>query len=343
MRLSPLSLGVPLAEVTRRDEASGDVLVESIHAGHLVVVGPGRRPVGPDAVTASGTTVASLGDPQALTYVRSAAKPLQTVAALGLLGARGDELSDTEVAVSWASHRGETRHLGAVRRLLERSGTLPEQLTCPPAVAEAEPGAVPTRIQHNCSGKHALFALAGREIGASRSSLLDRSGRLQQYLLDELARWMNIVAVGVDGCGAPAVAAPLSSLATAYAGLANLACGERVRDAGRAHPLLVGGEGRLESALLGAGVVAKVGAEGVYAVGWTAADGGNWALACKATDGSIRGVAAATIALLEGAGVVPPGTWSPPAPLGGGEPVGSVRVTAEVERLIGRLGDMAAR
>jgi L-asparaginase II len=342
-RSSSLPVGVPLAEVTRRDERSGDELVESLHHGHLVVIGPGTAPPGPGSVSAPWSTVASLGDPEVVTYVRSAAKPLQTVAALERLGTRADELSDAEVAVSWGSHRGEPRHLDAVSRLLARSGTAPEDLTCPPAVSEADPGAAPTPIQHNCSGKHAMFALAGSVAGTPRDRLLDRSGPLQAYLLQELAQRMNIVAVGIDGCGAPAVAAPLWSLATAYAALANLPWGRRVREAGRAHPLLVGGEGRLESALVATGVVAKVGAEGVYAVGWTASDGGDWALACKATDGSARGVAAATIAILEGAGVVPPGTWSPPPPLGGGVPVGRVRVSDQVLGVIECIGVAAAR
>lgn len=339
----PLSLGVPLAEVTRRDERSGEQIVESIHAGHLVIVGPGPAPSGPGSVTPSLTTRASAGDPQALTYVRSAAKPFQTIAALERIGNRGDELTGAEVAVSWGSHRGEPRHLAAVMQLLARSGNGPEDLTCPAAVAEAEPGSVASRIQHNCSGKHAMFALVGSVIGTPREALLDRESALQQELLGELSKQMMVLAVGIDGCGAPAIAAPLWSLATAYAGLANLPRGQRVRDAGLAHPLLVGGEGRLESALLDAGVVAKVGAEGVYAVGWTAADGGSWALACKATDGSTRGVAAATITLLARLGVVPARTWSPPAPLGGGVPVGSVRATDIVDRIVASIGSDAAR
>ncbi len=342
-RTSPLSVGAPLAEVTRRDERSGDEFVESLHHGHLVVIGPGPTPPGPGSVPSPWSTVASLGDPEALTFVRSAAKPFQAVAALERLGARADELTDAEVAVSWSSHRGEPRHLEAVARLLARSDTTPDELTCPPAVAEADPGAAPTRIQSDCSGKHAMFALVGVASGTPRDALLDPSGRLQSYVLDELSQRMNVLAVGTDGCGAPAVAVPLWSLATAYAGLANLPWGRRVRDAGLAHPLIVGGEGRLETALLAAGVVAKSGAEGVYAAGWSAADGSDWGLACKATDGSARGVAAATIAVLEGLAVVPVGTWSSPPPLGGGAPVGQVRATSEVARIIARIGDAAAR
>ena len=102
-----------------------------------------------------------------------------------------------------------------------------------------------------------------------------------------------------------------------------------------AQPQLVGGEGRLESALLAAGVMAKVGAEGSYAVGWRDRDGRPGGLAVKAADGSTRGVAAAAIALLEQLGVVPEGVWEPPPPLGGGAPVGQVRAAPAVRRLAG--------
>ncbi|MFP4312410.1 MAG: asparaginase, partial [Nitriliruptoraceae bacterium] len=100
--------------------------------------------------------------------------------------------------------------------------------------------------------------------------------------------------------------------------------------------------GRLESALLAAGTVAKVGAEGVYGVGFVAADGTPLGLVVKAADGAPRGVAAAVAGVLEQAGVVPAGTWSPPPPLGGGRPVGEVRVTEPVRslatELAGRIG-----
>jgi transcriptional regulator with XRE-family HTH domain len=78
-------------------------------------------------------------------------------------------------------------------------------------------------------------------------------------------------------------------------------------------PLLVGGEGRLESALLAAGVVAKVGAEGVFAAGWRAADGTPRGLAVKAEDGADRAATVAAHAVLVAAGVVAADVWSPAA------------------------------
>lgn len=314
-----------VAEVTRHDGHAERV--ESRHRGHVVVVGP------------DGVELAH-GDPDLELFPRSALKPFQATACLEVLDEHGpvapDELTAAEVAVAWASHRGEQRHLDAVRRLLARSGTAPEGLTCPPALPEADmtwppasPGEPPTRLRYNCSGKHALFALAGRGLGLRGQSLLDPGGPLQQGVLATIADACGpVLGIGVDGCGAPAVVARLRGLADGYRRLVAEDRWRRVLEAGIAHPGLVGGQGRVESALLAAGVVAKVGAEGVYGAGWTE-DGRAHGIAIKAEDGQPRGVAVALVAVLAARGVVSPDVWSPPPVTGGGEVVGAVRA-AEV-------------
>lgn len=323
--------GPIVAEVTRRDVRTGIEHVESAHAAHLVVVGPDSE------------VVASCGEPHHPTFLRSTAKPVQATACLEVLDASGDPgtPSRAELAVAWASHRGEAVHLAAVRRLLRRSGTAATDLTCPPATAEADPGTAPSRLQHNCSGKHALFALAGARLGLCGAALLDPDAALQRRVLATLEDVFGPpLALGVDGCGAPAVAVPLASLAAGFASLAVEPRFARVRQAGLAHPDLVGGQGRLETALLAAGLVAKVGAEGVYGVGWLDAEQRRWGLAVKSVDGATRGVAAAISSLLTGVGVVPDGAWSPPPPLGGGRPAGVVRTTGEIARLVQELLDI---
>ena len=321
------SAAVHLAEVTRRDVRSSAQLVESSHAGHLVVCGPGGR------------TIAAVGDVDRTTYVRSAVKPLQAFACLQVLAEHGVAAPNPrELAVAWSSHRGEPEHLAAVTALLARSATPAEALTCPPAAPEDDPGAVPTRLRHNCSGKHALFALAGAALGVEGAALLDPDGPLQRRVLAVLAEVLGPpVAVGTDGCGAPAVAVPMRGLAVGFQQLLTDPRAAHVRHAGAAHPLLVGGQGRLESALNAAGVVAKVGAEGVYAAAWADADGRPWSLAIKAEDGALRGVAAVVAALLGSLGVIPAGTWEPPPPLGGGRPAGVVRPTGVVAEVVAEV------
>lgn len=304
-----------LAEVTRADVTDdGREVVESRHVGHLVVTG------------GDGEVIERLGDPDRVTFPRSATKPFQATACLELLGDAAAQLTPDEVAVSWASHRAEPVHVAAVRQLLERSGTSPDALTCPASAAEDDPGATPARLLHNCSGKHALFAFAGRTQGTPRDRLLEVDGPLQRVVLEVVADALGPAAsIGVDGCGAPAVAVPLVELGRAFAALAHEDRWQRVREAGQARPQLVGGRDRLESALLGAGLVAKIGAEGVFAAGWLAPDGSPRGLAVKAEDGAERAATVAAHAALVAAGAVAEDVWAPAPVLGGGRPVGRVR------------------
>lgn len=316
----------PFVEVTRTDRRTGNAEVESVHHGVLVVTGP------------DGAVLASIGDVQRRTFLRSTVKPFQAAACLASLAVSGPQPSPQEIAVACASHRAEPRHLDVVRRLLERSGTRPDELTCPPEVGPHDPTASPVRIRNNCSGKHALFALAGTEMGAARDTILDPDGALQSMVLQVLEDAVGPTdGVAIDGCGAPAVAAPLVQLARGYARLAVEERWTEVRDAMLAHPGLIGGEGRPESALLEEGVLAKPGAEGVFGASFTDARGGAYGIAVKSLDGASRASATALVGLLEAWGIVPVGTWTAPAPTGGGSPVGEVRVTPQVQELVATL------
>lgn len=314
-----------LVEVTRRDQRSGDEMVESRHAGTVVVVDDQGRVLG------------AVGDPNRVTFVRSAVKPFQAAACLQLIGDTV-ALTDEEIAVAWASHRAEPRHLDAVARLLERSGTSPDALTCPPATGEYDPAAPEERRRFNCSGKHALFALAGQMVGESGPELVDPDSRLQRHVLGAMAGWLGPAdAVAIDGCGAPAVAIPLVALARGFARLPQDDDFTAVVRAGLGFPGLVGGEGRAETALLAAGVVAKPGAEGVFGVTFTTTELGAVAAALKIEDGSGRAAAETAVALVRALGG-PAVDWQSPAPTGGGVPQGSVRATATILELARRCG-----
>jgi L-asparaginase II len=322
---------VPLVEITRRDvraidgHSGSEEIVESVHVGHLV------------AVDGEGATTHEAGNAELVIFPRSALKPLQATLCLELLDRAGVQLSSAETAIGWASHRAEPAQLTAVRDLLARGAIAEATLSCPRASVPDEPSATRSRIAHNCSGKHALFAVTAHALGlpGDPASLLAHDGPLQTLLLAGLEELLGPArAVGVDGCGAPALAVPLVAVARAFARLAAEDRFARVRNAGLAHPGLIGGYERgpggtlrplVDSALLGAGVVAKRGAEGVIAVGWCTADGTAGGITAKASDGSLRGVATAVVAHLEATGVVPQGTWREPAPQGGGLDAGLVR------------------
>jgi L-asparaginase II len=138
-------------------------------------------------------------------------------------------------------------------------------------------------------------------------------------------------AVGVDGCGAPLFAISLTGLARSFARIATAELGtaaHAVVSAMRAHPDLVAGTGRPATALMIGvpGLIAKDGAEG----GFAAALPDGRALAVKIDDGAQRAADRAVVAGLRLLGVSANvlEEWAELPVLGGGVPVGSVRVVA---------------
>ena len=93
-----------LAEVTR------DGRVESVHRGHVAVVMP------------AGEVVATLGDLETRTYMRSAAKPVQAMPLIESGAVEAFCFTDRELAVIMASHSGEQFHLDAVRSIQKKAG-----------------------------------------------------------------------------------------------------------------------------------------------------------------------------------------------------------------------------
>jgi L-asparaginase II len=306
---------VLLAQVTRNG------WVESVHTGHAVLVDPG------------GAVIRAWGRPQDPVLPRSSNKPLQ---AAGMVGA-GLDLQGAQLAVAAASHSGEAFHLDTVRAVLADGGLTEADLANTPAlpyapaaqVAWIRTGGGPTSLTQNCSGKHAAMLRTALVLGAPLDGYLDPDHPVQRAAAAGIERLSGeqIVATGVDGCGAPVAAISLVGLARAFSRmvLAGPQTPEgRVAQAMSAHPRHVGGTDRDVTLFMAAlpGAIAKDGAESVHA--FALPDGRAGAL--KVADGSERARAAVAVALLRHLGVDPAVVEvSGPAPiLGGGRPVGSV-------------------
>ena len=307
-----------VAEVVR----SG--LVESRHHGSVI------------GLDRDGTRVLSLGDVDVPVYPRSSLKPLQ---ALGMLRAGWRPDDDRQVALACASHSGEPEHVDVVRRILAAAGLdetaldntadLPLDRAAAHALIRAGGRADP--LHQNCSGKHAAMLATCVAAGWPTSSYRSPDHPLQLALRStvEDTAGETVAAVAVDGCGAPLFALSLAGLARAFALVAAAPEGAdepaQVAAAMRAHPFLVGGTGRDVTALMTEvpGLVAKDGAEGVYA----AALPDGRAVALKIDDGSGRARAPVMVAALERLGVRVEALAQLAAPpvLGHGEPVGSIR------------------
>lgn len=313
-----------LAEVVR----SG--FVEGTHHGSVVALRP------------DGSVALALGELDQPIFPRSSNKPLQAV---GLLEAGWQPASDEQLALATASHSGEPGHLSVVRTMLEgldgkgldALGT-PAQLPLDEAAAHAllASGLGGSPLTMNCSGKHAAMLLTCATRGWPLAGYLDPEHPVQQAIRATIERLAGetIGHIAVDGCGAPQHALTLPGLARAFS---RLATGDgplrRTTHAMRSCPWHVGGTGRDVTALMEAipGLVAKDGAEGVYAAGL--ADGS--AVALKIHDGASRARTPVLVAALRALGVDHPvlDQFASTVVLGGGRPVGEVRIAAELARL----------
>jgi L-asparaginase II len=266
-----------LAHVTR------DGVVESAHRGSVAVTAP------------DGRLLRAWGAADDPVFPRSSNKPLQAVAMLRA----GLELSAPHLALACASHSAQPFHLDGVRDMLAEAGLTEADLQNTPDLPYdpderdvwIAAGRVARPLAQNCSGKHAAMLATCRLNGWDLATYRDPGHPLQELMaatIEDLAG-EPVAATAVDGCGAPVMAVSLGGLARAFGRIAAAAPGTRealVADAMREHPVLVGGTRRDVTALmLGTpGLVAKDGAEAVYAAGLPDGRG----VALKIADGGQR-------------------------------------------------------
>jgi L-asparaginase II len=296
-------------------------IVESIHNGAIAVV------------DVTGKLVAWMGDPYAVTFLRSSAKPFQALPFLEYGGQAAFGFTPREIALACASHSGTDEHVAVVRSMQMKAGISEAELLCglhPPydeATAEAmrERKESPTPNRNNCSGKHtAMLAFThlnqtGSSDSAEALAYIDPNHPLQQQILHTFAEMCDVpvekVEVGIDGCSAPNFAVPLYNAALAYARLCDPQAGgvsgrarvdacHLITSAMMFNPDMVGGPGRFDTRLmeLSSGrLLVKGGAEGFQAIGIM--PGGRTSnspalgVAFKISDGDLRSRARPAVAL----------------------------------------------
>jgi L-asparaginase II len=285
----------PLIRVVRNG------LEESLHQGHVAVC------------DADGRLVAWAGEPDRVVFIRSCTKPVQAAVSLAAIG--DERLSSSQVAVMCSSHNGEQVHVRGVRSILRRAGLPEGSLRTPPArpqdASSARGVSRPAPIYHNCSGKHAGMLLASVRAGWPAGSYTSRGHALQRRVLGAVRSLTGEDPVlGIDGCGVPVHGVSLRAIATMYARLAQPdRTGDlapqvaRATAAMRAHPYLVGGRGRDDTAVMEAtdDVLMKEGAEALNCAASPAAGLG---VAVKIADGGYRAAGPATAHVLDRLGML---------------------------------------
>jgi L-asparaginase II len=255
-------------------------LIESRHRGHLA------------AVDGSGETVASLGSPDTVTFVRSSSKPFQALPVVTSGAADRFGFTEREVAIACGSHSGEAIHVETVQSMLGKIGLDESYLKCgvhepfSPDVARQliRDQKAPSVLQNNCSGKHAAMLALAKHLGAPVETYDEPANPVQQLIAKTVSDFSEVtienIAIGTDGCGLPVFGISVRSMALMYARLVSQpentdrqtreSC-KRVVKAMTDFPEMIGGtKNRLDTELIRAGrgrLISKIGAEGVYTVG----------------------------------------------------------------------------
>jgi L-asparaginase II len=290
-----------LIEVTRSDG------VESVHRGAAAVV------------DATGRLIAGWGDTQLPIFPRSAVKPLQALSLIESGAAAHFGLADEAIALACASHNGEAQHAAGVDRWLRHLGLSADALECgrqmpfseKASLALAEARQPATALHNNCSGKHMGFLATALHHGEQLGGYIAADHPVQRRVAETLAEMSDYDVMrspwGIDGCGIPVRALPLSALARAMARLARpdqgaptrAAASRRIFMAMAANAWLVAGTGRFDTLAMEAGAgrfIVKMGAEGVHVA---AIPGAGLGIAVKIDDGTRRAAEVAMAALLK--------------------------------------------
>jgi L-asparaginase len=253
-----------------------------------------------------GRALSMAGSPETATFVRSALKPFQALAVASSGALERYNLTDRDLAIICSSHQGTVEQARQVFNILWRCDVDPSALQCP-----IPPGRR-SRLEHNCSGKHAGMLAVCRQLNYPLSNYTQRNHPVQRLILGKIAELLRMPSEEIiyahDDCGAPTYFMQLVQMATLYALLAsgdNLDM-ERIVRAMTHHPVMVSGEGQFDTELmrLATGeLVSKAGAEGIQCV---ARVGEGLGLAIKVEDGAKRAKHAVAIHILKQMGWITP-------------------------------------
>ena len=262
----------PLFEVTR-----GDV-VESVHFGSIAVV------------DSNGKLIVSYGDPQAVAFLRSSAKPFQALPFVEGGGVEYYGFTPRELSLACASHEGSDLHVQTVEGIQKKVGLEESALQCGvhmPGDVDAFKSLImnnkaPTPNRNNCSGKHTAMLAYAKMRALPLENYLDLNHPIQQEILAAFAAMSRVpvsaIRLGTDGCSAPNFAIPLYNAALAIARLCDpgelsaeraSAC-RKITSAMTTHPEMISAYGEFDEQLMRAGngkIVCKRGAEGYQILG----------------------------------------------------------------------------
>lgn len=294
-------------------------LVESSHRGAIAIV------------NADGELCAGVGDESLVTFMRSTAKPIQALPLVASGAADRFGITTSELAVMVGSHSGEAIHTKQVSSILEKIGLNTSNLRCGvhlPSDWSAQTAIENSHesvLRNNCSGKHAGMLAQCVAGGYDETTYESPAHPVQQ----EIKRTFSLLAgidskkirIGIEACGVPVFGLSVAQMAQVYAKLVNpaglesklqAAC-RRIVAAMLDYPELVAGTtNRICTDIMrvaGRAVIAKAGAEAVYALGVLPCDlyPTGLGITFKIEDGSERAVSTVAVEILNQLGLLSDG------------------------------------
>jgi L-asparaginase II len=326
--------------------------VESIHRGHLVILD-------------GGESLFEIGEPETVTFFRSAAKALQLIPCITSGAAEHFNFGEREIALACASHSGEKIHTTLAAEMLEKAGLSEKDLKCGTHQPFHEPtlddmirrGEEPTQIHNNCSGKHTAMLAFAKFINADIATYEHTENPIQKEILETVSLFsetpVDEIKLAVDGCCAPNFALSVKAMARSFVKLVNPpesfdeklkdAC-EKIVEAKTKFPELVGGTERLDTLLMQAGngkFISKIGAEGIWLCGVLPSEKfpRGLGIALKIEDGDDkRARAVVSVEVLRQLGIFDAETLQTLSPMPiknrRGEPVGKVKAVLNLRQEI---------
>jgi L-asparaginase II len=167
-------------------------IIENTHRIHAAVV------------DSTGRLLYSIGNPNRITLLRSAAKPAQALAIAETGALEKFAYDDSDLALICASHNSEDRHLARARGMLKKLQASEDDLRCgghPSISPEVNRAWVkadwqPTGIHNNCSGKHVGMLAGAEAIGAGVQNYHQLEHPMQQrvkHVVEDLSQADEVI------------------------------------------------------------------------------------------------------------------------------------------------------
>lgn len=212
-------------------------------------------------------------------FLRSCAKPLQASLLIDFGVDKFYNLTDEEIALCCASHAGEEIHVQTAINFIKKIGLDESYLKCgfhkPISKTEQDKlllsGKKENIFQNNCVGKHIMMLAICKMKKWDLSTYDEPEHPLQAAIKQKIYNLCSVnkeYPVTKDGCGVPIHSMPLKNMLHGYL---NLFCNpkyEKITNAFRKYPYIIGGENRLDTKVMenSQDLIAKVGAGGLCIV-----------------------------------------------------------------------------